>query len=708
MKESQMRRGPASSLRYYGTAAVIAVSYLALLIMPWVLTCILHYRPIAAGRPCYEGLPGRTASRRYPALDTNKGPQFLFAIQALNAVTTLVSIPVILALLARAAVVYSQRRTSKQTLNARQLFTLADGGWLTGVYTPLSIFAVSLLAMAVTLPLVRSLIVSTETIAVANSTSGNILDMPGYLIAHDVDPAELAMVGQYDAVGKTRSRLLSTSFIQAEPHVWDVEHYQLAVTNIRGSVQPGRYFVSKIPIGTNTGMIRAHALRLNSSAPVCTHIPEEDFPSPCPGPKPFVTSMATNGGFPYEDFFVNICVPGNQSASWDRQEITEQLYLQVKNSELISHLQNYTMVCTVNTTRGFFELPNFHNGLAPGPLVDFVPSNGELMAPLNSWWYDFPAQNLSEPWKTSGKTSTWRQSPKTLEEIRSGTVVAPGPLSISAQALFGPGSFFHEARRLSIDSNATWWNAYRTMCTGTGIPFVEELMLRPGSGSCIEVGVDGKFMDESRAARQVVGLLRVFFNRLFTPSSSEIDTAISFANEAVLTIWPYSSFSRNLVRPIFYTPKAEAVKPRIAGGIAGIAVISVLLGLQALGIIFLTLYVYSSPTWTETLDSLAIVRIANQLGSDAEPISKMPLRPIGGMNDKKVLEQLGTVNALIGVADHPKAVSDAEAASSTGSARAPDQRLNNLNLESETDTGYTPVLGVGAPGVINRWKARAS
>ncbi|KAK0658726.1 hypothetical protein QBC41DRAFT_287500 [Cercophora samala] len=660
MQKTKTGQGPTSSLRYYGTAAAIAVSYLGLLITPWVLTCILHYRPIAAGRPFYEGLPWKAFSSRYPALDTTKGPQFLFAIQALNAVSTLVSIPVILALLARAAVVYSQRRTPKQTLSARQLFTLADGRWLTGGYTPLSIYAVSLLAVALSLPLVRSLLISTETIAVASPTSGNWMGLPGYLLAYDVDPAELSM--------------------------------------------PGRYFVSKMPMGTNTGMIRAHALRLNSSAPVCTDIPEQDFPSPCPGPKPFVTSMATEGLS--VDLSINICVPGNQSGdpwsvSWDRQEITEQLYVQVRHprSSPTSALYNTTMVCTVNTTRGFFELPNFHNDFTPGPLVDSIPSNGELMAPLDSWWYELPAQDL-EPLRRTNKAEIW----ETSEEVSSGTLIAPGPLSISAQALFGPGSFFHEARRLSIDSNATWWNAYRTMCTGTGIPFFEEwsLMYR---GSCSGAGADGEFLDERRAAEEVRRLLRASFNQLLAGSPTEIDTAVSFANEAVLTIWPGSSLAPSLVRPIYYNPKAETVKPRITGGIAGIAVVSVLLGLQVLGIILLTLYVYSSPTWTETLDSLAIIRIAHQLGGDAEPISKMPLRPVGGEKDKEVLEQLGTVSALVGVADHPKEVRDVEAASSTGSGRAISQQPQNRSLESETDTGYTPVLRVGAPGVVTRRKA---
>lgn len=125
------------------------------------------------------------------------------------------------------------------------------------------------------------------------------------------------------------------------------------------------------------------------------------------------------------------------------------------------------------------------------------------------------------------------------------------------------------------------------MCTGTGVLLFDELSLRFRRG-CREVGVDGNFMDEREAARRVADLLRGFFNGLFAgPNIGEIDTAISFANEAVLTIWPRSSFSPYLVRPIYYAPKAEAVKPHIGGGIAGIAVISVLLGLQALGITIL-------------------------------------------------------------------------------------------------------------------------
>jgi hypothetical protein len=49
-----------------------------------------------------------------------------FFIDALNLIAAVAALPAIYALLARAAVVFSQRTNNRKTLNARQLFALAD------------------------------------------------------------------------------------------------------------------------------------------------------------------------------------------------------------------------------------------------------------------------------------------------------------------------------------------------------------------------------------------------------------------------------------------------------------------------------------------------------------------------------------------------------------------------------------------------------
>ncbi|KAK3380951.1 hypothetical protein B0H63DRAFT_510903 [Podospora didyma] len=99
----------AASVRYYPAAACIAIVYLAILVTPWVLTCLDNTRraSVVAGE-----------------ISTPTPPEAPTAINALNAVATASAIPVIVALLSRSAAVLSQRTHHRQTLNVRQLFNL--------------------------------------------------------------------------------------------------------------------------------------------------------------------------------------------------------------------------------------------------------------------------------------------------------------------------------------------------------------------------------------------------------------------------------------------------------------------------------------------------------------------------------------------------------------------------------------------------------
>ena len=111
-----------TALRYRKGSLYLLGCYIVILLVPWVLTCILAVRPL--NKPSYYNQKGEY------------GPDVLNAIRfwngfvrVLNAIASLITVPVISALLAHGAVVYSQRRKIDQTLNLRQTFTLADRGW---------------------------------------------------------------------------------------------------------------------------------------------------------------------------------------------------------------------------------------------------------------------------------------------------------------------------------------------------------------------------------------------------------------------------------------------------------------------------------------------------------------------------------------------------------------------------------------------------
>ena len=134
------------------------------------------------------------------------------------------------------------------------------------------------------------------------------------------------------------------------------------------------FFVSNIINGTTTGVLREHAMRLNSSVE-CDN--STAFPDSCPGGQPFEASFSQAS-----DLNISICVPGNFTASpyslsRSRQDIVEDLYIDVvsppNSSFIFEYSRNYTVHCKASTTRGYFELGNYLNDYQPGPLIDHWP-----------------------------------------------------------------------------------------------------------------------------------------------------------------------------------------------------------------------------------------------------------------------------------------------------------------------------------------------
>ena len=116
------RKSSEPPLRYRKTPLWLLVLYLATLIVPWVLTCILDKRPLTAST--YHDQRGRVDVSGY--LSFWRVLAFVYALRAISGILT---IPVTSVILAHAAVRYAQRCHPDQKLNMRQLFALADRGW---------------------------------------------------------------------------------------------------------------------------------------------------------------------------------------------------------------------------------------------------------------------------------------------------------------------------------------------------------------------------------------------------------------------------------------------------------------------------------------------------------------------------------------------------------------------------------------------------
>lgn len=105
-----------------GFPLVLAIIFLASQIVPWALTCVVARNP--------GMLVNSRDQEAYISLDFYEDYTVTTTIDVLNAMGVVVSLPILSALLARAAVVYSQKRKRRRQLTVRQLFALADRSWL--------------------------------------------------------------------------------------------------------------------------------------------------------------------------------------------------------------------------------------------------------------------------------------------------------------------------------------------------------------------------------------------------------------------------------------------------------------------------------------------------------------------------------------------------------------------------------------------------
>ena len=97
------------------------IIYLPIVVVPWILTVILNYRPIQ--------LASYTDPEPSPQSSFDYDARVLTAIRILNSVAALMTVPILSFMLAVGAVIYAQRRKKTQHLSLQQTFALADRGW---------------------------------------------------------------------------------------------------------------------------------------------------------------------------------------------------------------------------------------------------------------------------------------------------------------------------------------------------------------------------------------------------------------------------------------------------------------------------------------------------------------------------------------------------------------------------------------------------
>lgn len=124
-------------LRAHRRAFILLLFYIPLVLIPWIITMLLVYRPAMRSYWTYPSSSPKHTSPGYSEVmngfqwkDYQQQRGWTRAIPIMNAFAAILTIPVTSTVLAQAAVVFAQRRAPDQQLSVRHLFSLADRAWL--------------------------------------------------------------------------------------------------------------------------------------------------------------------------------------------------------------------------------------------------------------------------------------------------------------------------------------------------------------------------------------------------------------------------------------------------------------------------------------------------------------------------------------------------------------------------------------------------
>ncbi|KAI2467532.1 hypothetical protein F4781DRAFT_444183 [Annulohypoxylon bovei var. microspora] len=677
------------TLRYRKTPIFLLVIYLPTLIVPWVLICIMTKRPL--GSSSYYDQTGAHYKSNVVGV---------LIAEFLKTTNAVLAVPIISALLAHAAIVYAMRRQRDQKLNVQQLFALADKGWsnyflllsagFRGRCSPFLFLAALLVILGSALQPLMSVLVTFDSI-----TAMSCLDLPiggcykepmpiqhmlGFVIAldtgsqhgraivaYDPEPADMPRLQRDLILHDVLGQLVTVSDLEAQPNLWPVspdlsggyEGYEkstykrmFAYYDPEGSFDPDSFFVSALESGTNTGVLREHALRLNSSVH-CEHIPQSGFPSPCPGVRPFEIHFERLG------LKLDVCVPGNATLfpftpSRNRQDITEDLYIHQEtpmNNFTRAPGDNFTIHCTASTSRGYFELGNEQNNYVYGPLLSKWPGPADIETNSNDFrrgttGYVRPTEEDPSSAFTNG--TMFLPGERSIgypfnDFYDADSASVPGPLMVSAEVLFGNYSFLQ-----FITDNSTGMTpmqVFAGMCEHGNIPFSQVLgiiLYDEGPLShCGDVADRVNYTDdETQMDDELTFIVGSHVRRFNTTSYAEYALIMSmyFANRAVLTKTALAEIVTGDAREIYYSPGTAMARPSMAT--ASMIAITILISLQTLGLAVVACFIYSVPAWAPAFDAMEVARIGKALPDNILP----PLGPV----TRKDEERLARIDALVG------------------------------------------------------------
>jgi hypothetical protein len=420
---NNLEHGRSTPLRHRKRAIWMLGLYVALVVVPWILTCLLAKRPIGASS--YILQKGFTESQ------VQGFRNWKIAIDVLNSIAGLVTIPFLSLVLAQAAVVFCQRQREDQLLGLDDLFALSDRGWTNFRVVLGSIWrrrshkaagskwsgafflpAAGLIFLGALQQPLYQILVPLETIAVTTcmdtkyqylaKSAEHCQDQKAWkstykTIGFDIEPAQMDFIYHNKFLRRLTSDLASISLDEEQPNLWsdwrswiDTRNSVFDVLGVRyrslrpwlprftfdGQGPSPTFFVAGLQANSTTGVLREHILRLNSSIQ-CTNISRESFPSPCPGETPFSVSLRRTN-----ETEIRVCVPGKIGTfPWTLSRSRDTTRPGNPTEEPVSA----TIKCEATTARGYFELGNNFNNDSYGPLLERWPTPEQMKLEFNDW-----------------------------------------------------------------------------------------------------------------------------------------------------------------------------------------------------------------------------------------------------------------------------------------------------------------------------------
>ncbi|KAL3959649.1 hypothetical protein ACCO45_004766 [Purpureocillium lilacinum] len=282
---------------------------------------------------------------------------------------------------------------------------------------------------------------------IRNATEGRgLLD-----IAHRFQP-EIMNSSFGDLVARTRTKLSWTNTSDLQTRLWShnmtlencqdegIKCWLQSTLMLSNMTHLDDFFWSQIYPGFGTGLVKQFVPQVNWTVKAL-YSSDTNFPQTCAGTgntNKLPLRYSLQG--PEGSLNLEFCMPGNSpKTTWraqrHRQHLHEELFVRLDLAEDPSGLSpavgKYMYQVILDTTAGYFELPNFMNGGFVSTLLNADPVK------ICSYAWDCLFQH-SNSWN-----STHQIPPNTTRMNDTSTIENRGPLLTIALALFGPGSFLN-------------------------------------------------------------------------------------------------------------------------------------------------------------------------------------------------------------------------------------------------------------------------